>query len=113
MQLAADSAHIIIDDGVEQPTSIDYMHTMPDDGDPIAPMDTATTTENMCTGLSTLAVCYNVLVHVLLYGYTIYLSWISFVNKDPYSIFCWHSPLSLLGVSTKDTQNTMTSPSFR
>lgn len=71
--------------------------TTPDDDVPIAPDEPAA--ENMCTGVPTLAIAYNVLVHVLLYGYTIYLSWISFVNKDPYSLFCWHAPLSLLGVS--------------
>lgn len=101
VHLAADSARIIVDDAAdEQPTSLDTMTATPDDGgDRIAPADATSAAENLCTGMSTLAVSYNVLVHVLLYGYTIYLSWISFVNPDRYSIFCWHSPLSLLGVS--------------
>lgn len=93
--------------GNHQPTSLDWMNANDEDVDPIAATGGRTAAvaaerpqyENMCSGLSTLSICYNVLVHAIMYGYTAYLSWISFVNKDPYSIFCWHSPLSLLGVS--------------
>lgn len=80
----------------EQPVNV-----KDDDNDDDDDLNDAGPAENMCTGLPTISIVYNVLVHIVLYGYTIYISWISFFNKDPYSVFVWHAPLSLLGVSSR------------
>lgn len=55
--------------------------------------------KNGCTsGLTWFPISYNILVHVVLFSYTLYFTVISFYNESPYSIFCWHVPFMLIGV---------------
>lgn len=49
--------------------------------------------------LPLLTIFYNISIHVLLYGYTIYLTYISVTH--PITLFTLHAPLSALGVSIK------------
>lgn len=58
---------------------------------------TTKTEDENDAALPTLTVTYNILIHILLYGYTIYMTYVSVSN--PITLFTLHAPLSALGVS--------------